>query len=293
MTEKRYDQTANEKGMVLILALFSLSLLISSILICVFLMGEELNQDARYQENIVRIQKVRRAFLGKMADVPRRTEITNCGGLISEYGGILVRFKDTPKWVLKKPDEAVEWHYDKEHHFWAGWRGPYYIPPPGEDNLKDEEGNLVIMDGWGYPFEISSSCLTLMIFSNGKDGKPTSYSYRKDYDRDIKSSYITNARQFIRVRVNNRTDHDANLIVEVVYPFKGQLTALHSIPWIIDAHKSYTYYMVPVTPLTSGVRKASIRDVNTHEIKASKAFCIWYAGGNSKIIGETEIDYEG
>lgn len=287
MTEKRYDQTANEKGMVLILALFSLSLLISSILICVFLMGEELNQDARYQENRERIQKVRRAFLGKMADVPRGTEMNNCGGLISEYGIRFLTHNTAPEWVLKKPENAVKWHYDKERHFWAGWRGPYYIPPLGEDNLKDEEGNLAIIDGWGTLIHLHIPCVSLRIFSKGSDGQPTDFG--TDYSRDIDTVRST-ATSRVKIIVNNKTDYGANLMVEVIYPKLGEVQAACSVPRIINAHTSYTF-LIEGLPVTVGVRKIAVLDVNTHEIKASKAFCIWFS--HDEVAAEAEIDYEG
>jgi len=281
------------------MALFMLSSFISAVLLCTFLIGEEVNLDTRHQENLRRIQKMRRALLGKMADVPKGTEITNCGGLFSEYGVKFLPPSKSNEWLIRKPDGAIKWHYDKEHHFWAGWRGPYYVVPPGEENIKDEQGKPVIMDGWGNPFWLHIPCFYFQLKSRGKDGQEQKTDPATDYNRDIEiMDYMT--AWTIKVQVNNRTDHDAYLFAQVVFPRIGEVVVApdphaedpkdRPVPHIVSAHNSHLF-VIKAFGLTIGVRKVVIRDANTGKVVASKPFCVWPP--SKEVLTKTEIDYTG
>ncbi len=154
---------SSNKGIALLTITVMLSGLIGLVAVCAFVMGNEADDDARYDETRERMLEVKRALIGRLADVGGGEDITSCGGFISDYGepnnmdpftlsnrnfiGVLLNRRSMPAWT--------NWSYSGvPNEFWTGYRGESYIIPPAGEWDDDPPYPHDFYDGWGYPIEV-------------------------------------------------------------------------------------------------------------------------------------------
>ena len=171
-----------EKGIILLMMLAMISSLAIVIMICAFVLSHEVNKDERHDITRQRMLEVKRALIGRLADVSGGEDIISCDGFISDFGEPI----DTPVNFIDRllneqdpavgPDIWVDWHYDSQPlpEFWAGYRvaapndGCYLKVPPAQPNPTNE-----FLDGWGFPIEVvfvgGVGGNTIDIISRGSD----------------------------------------------------------------------------------------------------------------------------
>ena len=184
----------NNRGMALIMALLMVVTVISAVMIVSFI-GGGLDNDIRYEVTRGRMLEVKRALLGRLADVGGGKDITSCGGFMSDYGqpDDLANFNI----AVLLGSQGSKWSYDITQNFWAGYRGERYLNPPhGQPDPKTK-----FLDGWGFEIYLMLSGDSIEIKSKGSDGKDGGSG---DYKEDIVESFYWQR----GVTVNNRTGSD-------------------------------------------------------------------------------------
>jgi len=298
----------DDKGIVLIVAISMLSLVFSLVLISNYVMKREADNEARYHLTLQRLQEVKRALFGKLADIYIGDEITSCGGFFSDFGtpyrigegtvdndplktgnflDVLVRGKDVtdpegPNWQ--------RWHFDEDKGFSAGYRGEgYLVPPPGYDTF---------VDAWGSPIKVTVlGCgAQITIESLGSDGKPGGEGYEKDISLRIYPWLTTR----FYVTVTNKTDEDVNLDVELIYPRYGevQIRNSESGAQLINrdgGEATFEFlFECKMEAVAPGLRKIVVRDADTNEVKLIKNICVPFPSGDCESTSyAVSIDYEG
>ncbi|MEW6103809.1 MAG: hypothetical protein AB1630_08380 [bacterium] len=266
----------NNKGIALLMALAMISSLVGVIMICAFVLGHEANKDQRYEITRQRMLKVKRALIGRMADVAGGEDITSCGGFISDYGepGDINSFinNNFVPVLLDEPDGYLDWNYDSTHKFWHGYRtsaandGYYLKAPPAQPNPTTH-----FLDGWGYGIEVNfvdddningieDGENKMTIKSKGDDnlwdtepGADTTY-----YGKDIVDAFYWRR----QITVTNNTGFPN---VRLIYSFQGTIST-----------EDRSVNPGPVTFATEvpvGLRKLEVRDA-LNVLQQTKVFCL-------------------
>ena len=302
----------NDRGLILLAALLMLVTLIGITLICSFPLAKEADDEIRYKITLQRIKEIKRAFFGRIAEKEGGEDInafnTSCGGFFSDFGMPSDGIKGHPDPfgagnfinVLIKKKEVTDpeglgwekWHYDPDKKFWAGYRGPYLVPPPGEDDF---------VDGWGNPFKvILSGCGHWMhIKSFGEDGKTGGVGYADD----IVEKIINIAHdEKIMVEVANESGRVLALNVGIIYPLFGRVEERYSKePKVIENGETAEFKIQlfldgltgDATAPACGISKILIRNEITGRIQ-TKTVCFPNAGsGPIPQERRIEIEYEG
>ncbi len=237
----------NNDGIALLAIVTMLSGLIGLVAVCAFVVGNEADDDARYDETRERMLEAKRALIGRLADIGGGEHITSCGGFISDYGepgdSNAFRIDD-----LLSNSEFAGMPLEYTNFFWAGYRGDRYL----EANAKDMAGNDTFIDGWGNSMEVSFHSSaggdTVLIRSRGQDnildeGDEADTTY---YGKDIEDVFHRRR----DIEVENNTGADANF--QVIYPFQGTVVGSGFIP--ISSSSTHTFTGIPI-----GLRKIEVQ----------------------------------
>ena len=302
----------NDCGLILLAALLMLITLISTILVCAFPLVKEADDETRHKITLQRIQEIKRAFFGRIAEKGGGEDInafnTSCGGFLSDFGMPSDGIRGFPDPfgtgnffdVILKAEKITDsqglgwkkWHYDSEKKFWAGYRGPYLVPPPGENDF---------VDGWGNPFHITiSACGHWMsIKSFGKDGKEGGEGYAADIVEKINNVAHD---EKIMIEVTNRSGSAVVLNAGIIYPLFGEVEERYSRePKEIGngetAEFKFQFFLDGLTGDATapacGISKIAIRNEITGKIR-TKTVCFPNAGsGSVPQERRIEIEYEG
>ena len=301
----------NDSGLIILAVLLMLITLMGIILTCAFPLAKEADDEVRRKITIQRIKEIKRAFFGRIAEKEGGENInafnSACGGFFSDFGmpsdGIpgpadpfgTGNFMD----VLLRGKEVTDpegigwekWHYDVDKKFWAGYRGPYLVPPPGEDDF---------VDGWGNPFKVViSACGHWMhIKSFGEDGKVGGAGYAADI---VDKIYNLAHDELLTIEITNKSGRLAILSAGIIYPIFGEVKERYSGPKSIGnggtGEFKFQFFLDTLTGEATapacGMRKIVIRDETTGKIQ-TKAVCFPNAG-TGPIPRETriKIEYEG
>lgn len=276
----------DNKGITLLVIMLMLSSLVCLVTICAYIMAQEADDDTRYQITLERIQQIKRALFGRLAEQPDGEDITSCGGFISDYGPEFVGW-GAVDYLITKKDEWEDWHYDSDTQFWAGWRGPYLTFLPGEENLSD---------GWGNEFkngDVGLGCTAKIKWygSDGINNLPEESDYKRDFEFEYDYGYRVRR---VTVSITNTSAADADLKVEIIYPQMGNVVKVERGPVNIPADgEPHNVVFNNPSGLTLGLRKMVIRDAITNEIKMIKMLCIPPSPNPPWIFYSVDITYEG
>ena len=266
-----------ERGIALLMMLIMISSLAIVVMICAFVLSHEVNKDERYDITRQRMLKVKRALIGRLADVSDGEDITSCGGFISDYGepDSTDPFGTGNFLKVLLDRNSVTWlglPYDYVNEFWAGYRGERYLnPPSGETDFKD---------GWGYSLKVSFlPDDQIEIKSLGSDGVDNGSSQFSDYRRDIPERFYW--RRDMEVKITNTSGN--NIKVRLVYPDKGVVKATPDVSVNVGDTIPVTFSGIPV-----GLRKIEIEDGGM--IKRTKMLCLPPGSGPYTM---EPIDYSG
>ena len=307
----------NKKGIALLMMLAMISLLAITVMICAFVLSYEVNKDERYDITRQRMLEVKRAFIGRLADVSGGEDITSCGGFINDYGepdsitpfaaphpaatnnfiGVLLNRESVATLVPPWPGAVVGWSYSgAPNEFWAGYRDErYLIPPAGEwDNNPPYPHNFY--DGWGYPIEVEfpvAPSNSINIISRGSDGASGAVN-PGSYDEDVVDTFYWRRPQ-VNVIVRNKVLGGVSLNVELIYPWQGsaQSEPLNHVFNLVDETHTFNFTDtahggagIPV-----GLRKIVISDAGPPVVvKIIKMFCLPSGSGTYTM---EQIDYSG
>ncbi len=264
----------NKKGIALLMVLAMISSLVGVVMLCAFVLSHEVNKDERYEITRQRMLEVKRALIGRLADVPGGKDITSCSGFINDFGepNNLI-FYDTNNFIsvlLDEPDPGPvppwpDWLYDPVHRFWSGYRvwvandGFYLKAPSGQPNPTIE-----FLDGWGYPIVVrfidDADDNKIEIKSRGNDnlwdanpGADTTY-----YGKDIVDTFYWRR----QITVTNNTGFPN---VRLIYPFQGTISTEEQV--VAPGPVTFAA-VVPV-----GLRKLEVRDA-LNVLQQTKVFCL-------------------
>lgn len=110
------------------------------------LLGDQIEQRARHDETVQRLEAIRSAVCGPDA-VTAAGELL-AGGYLQDVGWM----PDLPGDLLRAPDlggaPMPALAYSARWRTWYGWRGPYLAPQP----LRHGETAAIPFDGWGNDF---------------------------------------------------------------------------------------------------------------------------------------------
>lgn len=229
---------ATKKGIALLMMLIMISSLMGVIMLCSFVLSHEANKDERHQITRQRMLEVKRALIGRLADVSGGEDITSCGGFINDYGrpyDNLGEFditellsKQSPPW---NSSPAEDWVYDGTYLFWAGYRGERYLKVPPAQPKPNEQ----FLDGWGFAIKVefiqdeNSNHTVLRVKSIGNDNVwDESSGDQKYYGKDIKDSFYWKRKVEVTAEIITRDPVFFNKAVKVkaqlVYPEKGNVS---------------------------------------------------------------------
>jgi len=258
-------------------------------MICAFVLGHEVNKDQRHEITRQRMLEVKRALIGRLADVNGGGDIICCGGLISDYGEPDVTDDFIDK-LLSRPSGWQDWYYDdpsyNDYQFWGGYRGErYLVPPPGETDFRD---------GWGYSIEVefpAASPDSINIIGRGSDGQPDGGS-ETGYEHDIIETFYWRREVEVKVKnIPNATGGNITLKVDFVYSDKGNVESKDDIDTIPSGGKAESIFDFGNLKFPVGLRKIVVYDVYDNSIvKKIKMLCL--PPGASR-YGPVEIDYTG
>lgn len=299
----------HESGVVLIAVLFMLIALVGTILVCAFPLAKEADDEIRHKITIQRIKEIKRAFFGRIAEKEGGENISAsgsaCGGFFSDFGmpsdgrsgfpdpfntgnffDVLLRGKE-----LTDPQGIGwgKWHYDPDKKYWAGYRGPYLVPSPGEDDF---------VDGWGNPFKVVlSACGHWMhIKSFGSDGKGGGEGNAADIVDKIHG--VAHDEKII-IEITNKSGSMVIINAGIIYPLFGEVkerwssdpksignggTGEFRFQFFLDSLTS------DATAPSCGTRKIVIRNETTGRIQ-TKTVC-FPSAGSGPIPRETRIKIE-
>ena len=287
---KRVDcSMKREKGIALLMMLIMISSLAIVVMICAFVLSHEVNKDERYDITRQRMLKVKRALIGRLADVSDGEDITSCGGFISDYGepDSTDPFGTGNFLKVLLDRNSVTWlglPYDYVNEFWAGYRGERYLnPPSGETDFKD---------GWGNSMQVSFDVDKIKIRSLGKDGMPDGAIPPTNYDKDIEETFYWHRETKVKVKnIPNTTGGNVTLKVDFIYPNKGKVKNKDDSDSIPPGGKLESVFDFGNLKFPVGLRKIVIYDVYDNSIvKITRTLCI--SPGTSE-YGPVEIDYSG
>ena len=307
----------NNKGYALLIMTAMISLLAITVMTCAFVLSHEVNKDERYDITRQRMLEVKRALIGRLADVSGGENITSCGGFISDYGELGTNPGDIDNFInnnfipvlLDEPDVYPDWQYDGGNQFWAGYRvealndGCYLKAPPAQPNPTTE-----FLDGWGYQIEanfvddngngtIEAGENKIAIKSKGDDnlwdtdpGADTIY-----YGKDIIDTFYWRRPQADVAVTNNSPNPNASVRVELIYAWQGgvQLESQDFTFALIGETltANFTDAAHGAKGIPVGLRKAVISEVGPPVVvKIIKMFCL--PSGNGTYTLE-EIGYSG
>lgn len=242
----------NDRGMALIMALLMVVTLIGAVMIASFVGGRRVDDDIRCEVTRQRMQEVKRALLGRLADDGGGKNITSCGGFVSDYG-----MPDEPGSfgiAALLGSQEPQWSYDDTHKFWAGYRGERYLDPsPGQPDPETK-----FLDGWGFQIDVMVSGDSMEIKSKGSDGKDGGSG---DYKEDIVESFYWQR----GVTVSNRTGIDAEFAL--IYPSKGLVM---EVSQILSDGSSHTFTGMPV-----GLMKIEVLDTSeASRLQSIRMLCL-------------------
>lgn len=242
----------NDRGMALVMALLMVVTLVGAVMIVSFVGGRGLDDDIRCEVTRGRMLEVKRALLGRLADVGGGKDITSCGGFMSDYG-----MPDDPanfNIAILLSSQGSNWSYDDTQKFWAGYRGERYLNPP--QGQPDPETKF--LDGWGFEIDLMLSGDSIEIKSKGSDGKDGGSG---DYKEDIVESFYWQR----GVTVNNRTGSDGEF--RLIYPSKGLVM---SAGQILSDGSSGAFSSIPV-----GLMKIEVLDTSAaSELQSIRMLCL-------------------
>lgn len=243
MTENRsINHQLTKKGIVLLMMVAMISSLVGVIMICAFVLSHEVNKDERYEITRQRMLEVKRALIGRLADVDGGEDITSCGGFISDYGepgdmndkgnirDILLGNVTPIDAPPMPPPNWPNWYYDDvSHKFWAGCRGECYL----EANAQDESTippTPIFIDGWGnvieilYIQDITPEHTVVNVKSNGSDGiSGGSGNYAEDVEDAF---YWKRGLSLNTTTITTNPVYQINpmpIRAEVIYSFQGKV----------------------------------------------------------------------
>ena len=228
-----------KKGIALLMVIAMICSLAIVVVICAFVLSREVNKDERYEITRQRMLEVKRALIGRLADVSGGEDITSCGGFINDYGepgdandkGNIMKILlgnivpvDTP---LVPPPNWPNWDYDDiNYEFWAGYRGDKYLKAPPAQPKPSEQ----FLDGWGYPIEVTfiqdttPEHTVITIKSNGSDGLAGgSGNYTEDQSDTFYWKRGSNVNATIRTKNLVYQINPMPIRTEVIYPFQGKV----------------------------------------------------------------------
>lgn len=296
------------EGYALLIMTAMISLLAITVMICAFVLSHEVNKDERYTITRQRMLNVKRALIGRLADIGGGENITFCGGFINDYGepdsatpffatnnfiGVLLNRQSVPAW----PGAAAGWSYSgAPNEFWAGYRDENYIMPPAGEWNNNPPYPHNFYDGWGYHIEVEFPAAfpnRINIISRGSDGANGAIN-SGSYDEDIVDTFYWRRSQ-VDVTVRNNVVAVANLNVELLYPWQGNVQSElqnYNFTFVGETHLfSFTDIAHGGSGIPVGLRKVVIRDAGAGNIvKVIKMFCL--PSGNGTYTLE-EIEYSG
>ncbi len=253
-----------EEGMTLLMTIFMLSLLISTIMTCTFVLKAEVNNDMRHTITSQRLTKVKQALIGRLAYTRTGTDATACGGLISDFGSPVNPGSFTISVLLDDPDnsEWPDWKYGSSTNFWAGYRGERYLNPV--------TGSANFFDGWGFPVEVTFSGDKTSIISYGSDGQKDTGT-ETGYERDIVYDLIWQR----DVSVMNNTGDEVNF--RLIYPASGTVTYQ-------DSETITPGSLAAFVDISIGLRKIEVQDSVDGSVRDIKMCCVPPGAGVYLII---------
>lgn len=283
---KAIENLSSNEGIALLTIVVMLSGLIGLVAVCAFVMGNEADDDARYDETRERMLEVKRALIGRLADIGGGEDVTSCGGFISDYGE-----HDTPCEFcvdnLLNDSGLEEYAYNDTHLFWAGYRGEGYL----EANAKDRVSNDTFIDGWGNSIEVSfiddGNDSMIEIRSRGQDNiRDEAGGNTTNYGKDTINTFCW--RRPVSVEVRNDTGAISNMKVELIYPYHGviQMQEVPSYDSKITGATTGTFDFPERIPI--GLRKILVWDVVNNDTEIT-VYCL-PPGRDTDIV---EIKYKG
>ncbi len=269
-------------GIALLTIVIMLSGLIGLVAVCAFIMGNEADDDARYDETRERMLEVKRALIGRLVDIGGGEDITSCGGFISDYGEpddpTAFRIDD-----LLNNSGFTPWDYDSTHLFWVGYRDDRYL----EANAKKDNQDTFI-DGWGYPIEVfisdSGNGDTIVIKSLGSDLSDDGSNTYTDYRRDVIDAFYW--RRSVSVRVCNGKASSC-MSIRLVYPYRDEIQDISFYDSPVAQNTTGTFDVTKKIPI--GLRKILVWDDDISSDTKIITYCI-PQGKDTDIV---EIRYEG
>ena len=289
-----------EKGIALLMMLIMISSLVGVVMICAFVLSHEVNKDERYKITRQRMLDIKRALIGRLADISGGEDIASCGGFINDYGepdstdpfgtgnflGVLLNKQSVPAWP--------NWSYSgAPDEFWAGYRDERYLTPPAGEWDDNPPYPHSFYDGWGYSLEVEFPAAfpdRINIISRGSDGVNGAVN-PGSYDEDIIDSFCWRRPQ-VDLTVRNNVAVGANLNVELIYPRQGSVQPELQNHNFTFAGETHTFSFVDGgNGIPVGLRKVVIRDAGAgNVVKIIKIFCLT-SGSGTYIM--KQIEYSG
>ncbi|MCD4779514.1 MAG: hypothetical protein K8S27_03050 [Candidatus Omnitrophica bacterium] len=274
----------NQKGGAFIAMVLILSSLVAAVALCAFALRPEAGDDERYEITRQRMLEVKRALIGRLADVGGGADITSCGGFISDYGepdDMTGNFIDR---LINRPAGWQAWQYDlppNNYQFWAGYRGDSYL----EANAENSSGTPIFIDGWGYPIEVEfpgASPNRINIISRGKDGGIGAVN-PESYDEDVTDTF------YWRRPVEVTNNIGANADFRIIYPIQGNIVnppvnsgIIPSLPAPLSTHT--------FSDISIGLRKIEVQDLTPGGEMCVKMLCVPPGMGNYSIRINSNCD---